>query len=105
MGSTGHVVSFGCWSETFVSYPGTLVRLGVETRCMCAYIQILLTCGLQVLLPLAGLFDVAKELGRLNKQRTKIEKELSGITAKLNNPAFIEKVGFQCSSFRGWLCG
>jgi hypothetical protein len=28
----------------------------------------------QVLLPMAGLFDVAKELARLNKQRTKLHK-------------------------------
>jgi hypothetical protein len=28
----------------------------------------------QVLLPMAGLFDAAKELARLNKQRTKLQK-------------------------------
>lgn len=40
---------------------------------------------------MAGLFDVDKELARLNKQRTKIEKDLAGVVAKLNNPKFIEK--------------
>jgi len=47
--------------------------------------------GVQVLLPMAGLFDVAKELARLNKQRGKLQKDLDGISARLNNPKFMEK--------------
>ena len=40
---------------------------------------------------MAGLFDVAKELARLGKQKAKLEKDLAGINGKLNNPKFIEK--------------
>lgn len=47
--------------------------------------------GLQVVLPLAGLFDVVKETARLNKQKAKLEKELSGISARLDNPNFSAK--------------
>jgi valyl-tRNA synthetase len=47
--------------------------------------------GLQLLLPLAGLFDVDKELARLSKQKAKVEKELAGITGRLANPKFTEK--------------
>ncbi len=47
--------------------------------------------GPQVLLPLAGLFDVAKERSRLSKQRAKLDKELAGINARLNNPDFMAK--------------
>lgn len=47
--------------------------------------------GVEVQLPLAGLFDVNKELARLTKQKAKIEKELSSISARLKNPKFLEK--------------
>jgi hypothetical protein len=40
---------------------------------------------------MAGLFDVAKELARLNKQRTKLQKDLDGVNGRLNNPKFMEK--------------
>jgi hypothetical protein len=40
---------------------------------------------------MAGLFDVEKEVARLNKQRAKIEKDLQGVEAQLNNPKFLEK--------------
>ncbi|KAF5828074.1 tRNA synthetases class I-domain-containing protein [Dunaliella salina] len=47
--------------------------------------------GIQVLLPMAGLFDAEKELGRLNKQRTKLQKDYDGVTARLSNTKFLEK--------------
>ncbi|KAJ9523893.1 hypothetical protein QJQ45_020096 [Haematococcus lacustris] len=47
--------------------------------------------GVQVSLPMAGLFDVAKELARLQKQRAKLQKDVDGITAKLSNPKFMER--------------
>ena len=47
--------------------------------------------GVQVQLPMAGLFDVEKEMARLNKQKAKIEKDLGGLDTKLNNPKFMEK--------------
>eukprot|EP00878_Enallax_costatus_P021804 GHUV01023109.1.p1 GENE.GHUV01023109.1~~GHUV01023109.1.p1 ORF type:complete len:685 (+),score=250.27 GHUV01023109.1:364-2418(+) len=54
-------------------------------------VSVLVNEGLQLLLPLAGLFDVDKELARLAKQKTKVEKELGGIMGRLNNPKFVEK--------------
>lgn len=47
--------------------------------------------GLSVQLPMAGLFDVAKETARLEKQKAKVEKELAGINSRLNNPNFVAK--------------
>ncbi|GIL54909.1 hypothetical protein Vafri_10611 [Volvox africanus] len=47
--------------------------------------------GVQVLLPLVGLFDVAKELARLSKQKAKLDKELAGVLGRLNNPAFMSR--------------
>ncbi|GLC34463.1 hypothetical protein PLESTB_000726300 [Pleodorina starrii] len=47
--------------------------------------------GVQVVLPLAGLFDVGKELARLSKQKTKLDKDLAGVLGRLNNPAFMAK--------------
>lgn len=49
------------------------------------------TLCIQVLLPMAGLFDVDKELARLNKQRTKLQKDFDGVTARLSNAKFLEK--------------
>ncbi|EFJ41521.1 hypothetical protein VOLCADRAFT_107675 [Volvox carteri f. nagariensis] len=45
----------------------------------------------RVLLPLVGLFDVAKELTRLGKQKAKLDKELGGVLSRLNNPAFMAR--------------
>eukprot|EP00983_Pelagomonas_calceolata_P006943 225969-Pelagomonas_calceolata.AAC.3 len=60
----------------------------------------------RVLLPMAGLFDAEKELARLNKQRTKLQKDYDGVTARLSNTKFLEKasqVG-ACSSGSGHVC-
>ena len=58
-----------------------------------ASVSLVVREGLSVLLPMAGLFDVAKETARLEKQKQKAEKELAGITARLNNPNFVAKAG------------
>ncbi len=46
---------------------------------------------LKLLVPMAGLIDKDAELARLDKQITKLEKELSGAQARLTNPSFVEK--------------
>ena len=46
----------------------------------------------ELYLPLDGLVDVESEKARLGKQLEKIEKEIEKVNAKLNNPAFVEKV-------------
>lgn len=46
---------------------------------------------MQILIPLAGLIDKDAEIARLTKEIEKIEKNLAGVEARLNNPAFVEK--------------
>ncbi len=52
---------------------------------------IALVGNMKILIPMAGLIDKEAELGRLNKEIQKIEKELPRIEGKLNNPKFIDK--------------
>lgn len=52
-------------------------------------VELVVQDGVQVVLPLAGLFDAAKEVKRLQKQREKLEKELAGLMGRLNNPKFV----------------
>jgi valyl-tRNA synthetase len=47
--------------------------------------------GLTVVVPLAGLFDVAAERARLSKQIAEAEAEAGRIEAKLANPGFRSK--------------
>ncbi len=47
--------------------------------------------GLEVRIPMAGLFDIAAEMTRLSKERLKIEAELDGLRRKLENPQFVER--------------
>ncbi|OLS51920.1 valine--tRNA ligase [Rhodovulum sulfidophilum] len=41
-------------------------------------------------LPLAGIIDVAAERARLEKTRSKLEKDLKGLEGRLKNPKFVE---------------
>ena len=45
----------------------------------------------EILLPLAGVIDVAKETERLNKEKANLEKTIAGIQGRLGNEAFIAK--------------
>ncbi len=45
---------------------------------------------LKVMVPLAGLIDVDAELARLEKQRARIDKDLSRIQGKLGNAKFVD---------------
>ncbi len=44
-----------------------------------------------LMIPLAGLIDVAAELARLEKQLAKLQGDLKRVKAKLNNEAFVSK--------------
>ena len=54
-------------------------------------IELVVKEGLEVVLPLAGLFDPAKEIDRLQKQGEKISKELEGLEKRLSNKNFVDK--------------
>jgi valyl-tRNA synthetase len=47
--------------------------------------------NLEIYVPLAGLIDVDKEKNRLKKEIDNLEKHLSGVRKKLQNPNFIRK--------------
>ena len=47
--------------------------------------------SLEILVPMAGLIDVAAELARLNKEIDKLGKEQERIAGKLANPKFVDK--------------
>lgn len=53
--------------------------------------EVVVSEGLEALIPLAGLFDAAKELGRLEKQKGKLDKELGALVGRLSNKAFMDK--------------
>ncbi|MCW8125300.1 valine--tRNA ligase [Microbulbifer halophilus] len=46
---------------------------------------------LELLVPMAGLIDVAAESARLQKEIDKLEKELARVRGKLDNPKFVDK--------------
>jgi valyl-tRNA synthetase len=47
--------------------------------------------NLKILIPMAGLIDIAAELARLDKEIEKKNIELLRVEGKLNNPAFVDK--------------
>lgn len=54
-------------------------------------VTLVITDAVQVVLPLAGLFDPAKEIERLTRQQLKLSKELGGLAGRLTNQRFLEK--------------
>ena len=56
-----------------------------------AFVQIVVSDGVTVYVPLSGIVDPAKEIARLTKRATKLEKEASGLAGRLKSPKFTEK--------------
>ena len=54
-------------------------------------IELVVREGLEAYLPLAGLFDPAKEADRLRKQQAKLQKELGALQGRLGNASFVDK--------------
>lgn len=54
-------------------------------------VQLVIQDGVEAYLPLAGLIDPEKERKRLEKQATKLGKEIEKLTARLNSPGFTDK--------------
>jgi valyl-tRNA synthetase len=46
----------------------------------------------ELFMPLAGLVDIEAERARLTKELAKVQVEIDRVQAKLNNPAFVQKV-------------
>ena len=55
------------------------------------FVQIIVNESLEVYLPLAGLADPVKEIARLTKQETKMQKEIDGLAGRVNSPSFVDK--------------
>jgi len=53
-------------------------------------VELVVEGGVLVVLPLAGLFDAAKEVARLQRQRAKLEKDQAGLLARVSNPRFAQ---------------
>ncbi|MGE5577413.1 MAG: valine--tRNA ligase [Syntrophothermus sp.] len=47
--------------------------------------------GVEVYVPLAGLIDIDKEIQRLQKELSNLENEVKRLSAKLDNPGFVQK--------------
>ena len=45
----------------------------------------------EILLPLAGVIDIAKETERLTKEKDKLDKEIAGLKGRLGNESFVAK--------------
>ena len=56
-----------------------------------SFVQLVVSDGVEVYLPLSGIVDPAKEVGRLGKQAAKLEKEVGGLAGRLKSPKFVEK--------------
>ncbi|KAI3430578.1 hypothetical protein D9Q98_005171 [Chlorella vulgaris] len=54
-------------------------------------IELVVREGVEAFLPMAGLFDAAKEIERLQKQQAKLEKEASALQGRLSNKKFMDK--------------
>jgi valyl-tRNA synthetase len=47
--------------------------------------------GMEIRIPMAGLFDIAAERARLGKEREKVQAEAEGLEKRLQNPQFVER--------------
>jgi valyl-tRNA synthetase len=61
---------------------------GTPRRPQCA---VSVGAGFEVLVPLAGVVDMAAETARVAKEIAKVEADLGGIEKRLGNPSFVEK--------------
>jgi valyl-tRNA synthetase len=71
--------------EGFVLHPA---GQGAPRRPQCA---VSVGAGFEVLVPLAGVVDMAAETARVSKEIARVEADLGGIEKRLGNPGFAEK--------------
>ena len=53
--------------------------------------QALLGGGLEVVIPLEGIVDIAKERGKLETELAQLDKQLTALRGRLGNPGFVNK--------------
>ena len=53
--------------------------------------NVILSGGTELIVPLAGLIDVEKECGRLKTELANLEKQLTSLEARLENPGFVDR--------------
>uniref|UniRef100_A0A7S4P865 valine--tRNA ligase n=1 Tax=Guillardia theta TaxID=55529 RepID=A0A7S4P865_GUITH len=54
-------------------------------------VHVVVQDGLEAFLPLSGLVDLNKELARLSKQQTTLEKEVETLVTRMSSPGFADK--------------
>jgi valyl-tRNA synthetase len=47
--------------------------------------------GMEIRIPMAGLFDIEAERARLGREREKVQAEAEGLRRRLENPQFVER--------------
>jgi valyl-tRNA synthetase len=53
--------------------------------------NVILPGGTELIVPLEGLIDVAKECARLRTELSGLEKQLAALDARLENPGFLQR--------------
>ncbi|MDQ0188299.1 valine--tRNA ligase [Alicyclobacillus cycloheptanicus] len=79
-------------AEAYLKRFGNIERLEIGTGLATPEMAVTaVVTGAELLVPLAGLIDVAAERDRLHKERTKLEAEVARLDKKLGNPQFVAK--------------
>ena len=91
------VVAAPVWRQMLDEEVSLIVRLArtqltvVERAPAGAAANVVLAGGTELIVPLDGLIDVAKECGRLESELANLDKQLASLSARLSNPGFVER--------------
>ncbi|MBW8770312.1 MAG: valine--tRNA ligase [Gemmatimonadetes bacterium] len=95
------VVASSAAQRTLESERALLMRLtktaltAVERAPAGAAANVILAGGTELIVPLEGLIDVAKECARLRSELAGLEKQLASLEARLENPGFVSRAPAQ----------
>ena len=91
------VVANASWRETLEAEAPLVARLArtalvfVDAAPRGAAANVILQGGAELVVPLEGLVDVAKECLRLQSELANLEKQLASLEGRLANPGFVER--------------